>query len=89
MDILETDMRRWVYFSLILVRGKCVKGRDSVVLGGQQGRLPQGDSSLNPLYNHSGETVQGQWSLNSLGDRCAFVPRGLAPSALSEIAPCK
>ena len=63
--------------------GKCMKGRDSIVLGG-----PTGEAAPAPL-TLQGRTVQGQWSLNSLGDLCALGLRDLGPpSSPSQIVPC-
>ena len=64
-----------------------LRGGDSTVLGDKQGKTAPGTQQPYPL-TPSGETI-GAVTLNSLGVMCAFVPRGLAALAPSEIAPYK
>ena len=51
MDITNRHEKIGIFY---FYQGKCIKGRWSTLLGDQQGSLPQGDSSLNPL------TLQGK-----------------------------
>ena len=62
-------------------QGKCLKGRDSIVLGDQQGRLSQGSSSLNPL-TLQGKLYRGSGPLTLWGIGVHSGPGDLHPQSL-------
>ena len=78
MDKVETDMKRLVYF----YQGKCVKGRDSIVLGDQRGGCP---SSLNPL-TLQGKLYRGSGPLTLWGIGVHSGPGDLHPQSLVKLS---
>ena len=81
-------MKRLVYFSFISIRGNVLRGDGSTVLGDQQGSLPQGDSSLNPL-TLQGKLCRDSGPLTLWGTGVYLSPGDLEHSIPSKIVPCK